>query len=197
MFQVGFYIFHEMELLDFAGPYEVFSVSSELHDYQLFKTFAISQTGAPIQTVNGLIIQPDYGFANHPPIDILVVPGGVGTKAEMGKAEVLAWLKQTHQNAQYTVSVCSGARLLGVLGLLDGLPSITHHEVIPHLREIAPRTQIRVGARYVDSGKVLTSAGISAGIDLSLYMVAKLYGRDVVDKTVVYMEYGAWEEILK
>ena len=190
MYNVGFYIFNKMELLDFAGPFEVFSVSSELHDYQLFKTFAISQTGATIQTVNGLSIQPDYGFSNHPAIDILVVPGGDGTKAELAKEEVLDWLKQTHQKAEYTMSVCSGARLLGKLGLLDGLPSTTHHEVIPHLREIAPLTQIREGVRYVDNGKILTSAGISAGIDLSLYMVEKLYGRDAARKTIVYMEYG-------
>jgi transcriptional regulator GlxA family with amidase domain len=190
---VGIFLFDEVELLDFAGPYEVFSVTAELNNYQLFNVFTITKDGAGITSVNGLKVTPDFSLANHPPIDILIIPGGVGTKAEMGKQEVLAWIKQTYTNSKITMSVCSGARILGALGLLDGLEATTHHEVIPHLREIAPRTIICANKRFVDNGKIMTSGGISAGIDLSLHIVKKLYGDDIAAKTVKYLEYGDWE----
>ncbi len=193
MLSVGFFIFNGMELLDFAGPYEVFAVTAELHDYQLFKTFAVSADGAMIRTVNGLKVLPDYSFASHPAIDLLVIPGGDGTKAEVLKPAVLDWLAAVQSRARFTMSVCSGARLLGKLGLLDGRPAITHHEVIPQLREIAPQALIREDARFVDDGAILTSAGIAAGIDLALHLVEKLHGPAVAGKTIAYMEYGQWE----
>lgn len=195
MLNVGIFLFDEVELLDFAGPYEVFSVTSELNENRLFRVFTITQDGAAVQTVNGLKVVPDYGFKNRPAIDILIVPGGVGTKAELNKPPVLEWLRQTYEASTVTASVCSGARLLGRLGLLDDLESITHHEVIPHLQELAPKTTINTGKRFIDSGKVMTSAGISAGIDLSLYMVEKFCGEAVKNKTIVYMEYGDWERL--
>lgn len=190
---VGIFLFDNVELLDFAGPYEVFSVTSELNDYRLFKVFTITQNGTTIKTVNGLKVMPDYSFKNHPRIDILIIPGGVGTKNELNKQPVLLWIRQNYETSKTTVSVCSGARLLGKLGLLDNLESITHHEVIPHLQEIAPKTIIKNEKRFIDSGKVMTSAGISAGIDLSLYLVEKLCGEEIKNKTIAYMEYGDWE----
>ncbi len=195
MLNVGIFLFDDIELLDLAGPYEVFSVTSELNDYQLFKVFTITQDGREIKTVNGLKVLPDYSFDNHPAIDILVIPGGVGTKLEMNKPAVLEWIDRNYQSSQLTFSVCSGARILGKLGLLDNLESTTHHEVIPHLQEIAPRTIINRRSRFIDNGRILTSAGISAGIDLSLYGVEKLYGVKVKNKTIVYMEYGDWEKL--
>lgn len=128
-------------------------------------------------------------------IDILVVPGGTGTKSEMLKEDVLEWIKRNHSNSKITMSVCSGARLLGKLGLLDGLECTTHHEVIEHLQEIAVKAVIKTDKRFTDNGKILTSAGISAGIDLSLHIVGKLYGADVASKTRIYMEYGDWEKL--
>ncbi|HEX3048220.1 MAG TPA: DJ-1/PfpI family protein [Bacillota bacterium] len=196
MFNVGIFLFHQVELLDFAGPYEVFSVTAELNNYQLFQVFTITEDGGGIQTVNGLTVSPDYSFENHPPIDILIIPGGVGTKDEMNKPRVLDWLMKNYKSSKSTLSVCSGARLLGRLGLLDRVESITHHEVIPHLQEIAPQTIINRQRRFIDNGKIMTSAGISAGIDLSLYVVEKLYGEAIKNKTVLYMEYGEWERLL-
>lgn len=193
MNNVGIFLFDDVELLDFAGPYEVFSVTAELNNYQLFNVFTVTKDGTGIKSVNGLKVTPDFSFANHPPIDILIIPGGVGTKAEMGKQEVLAWIKQTYTHSKITMSVCSGARILGALGLLDGLEATTHHEVIAHLREIAPHTMICANKRFVDNGKIMTSGGISAGIDLSLHIVKKLYGDDIAAKTVKYLEYGDWE----
>lgn len=194
MHNVGIFLFNDIELLDFAGPYEVFSVTSELNDDRLFKVFAISEDGAAIKAVNGLTVVPDFSFSDQPPVDILVIPGGVGTKAIMNKTEVLGWIKRTYESAKITMSVCSGARILGRLGILDGLETVTHHEVIEHLREIAPLAMINADQRFIDTGKVMTSGGISAGIDLSLHIVKKLYGEAIAKKTMQYMEYGDWRE---
>jgi transcriptional regulator GlxA family with amidase domain len=193
MYNVGVFLFNDIELLDFAGPYEVFSVTAELNDYQLFKVFSISEDGQAVKTVNGLRVTPDYSFRNHPPIDILVVPGGVGTKAEMEKDDVRKWLRANFEASLITMSVCSGARLLGKLGLLDNIDATTHHEVIPELEKIASKAIIKADVRYTDNGQVMTAAGISAGIDLALHVVDKLYGREIADKSIIYMEYGQWE----
>lgn len=193
---VGIFLFNEVEVLDFAGPFEVFSVTAELNDYQLFKVFTVTEDGGEICTVNGLRVTPDYGFANHLPIDVLIVPGGAGTKVEMNNASILQWLKEQYNTSQITMSVCSGTRLLGKLGLLDNLEMITHHEVIEEMQRIAPKAIIKENARYTDNGKILTSAGISAGIELSLYAVEKLFGKAAADKTAIYMEYGNWRELL-
>jgi transcriptional regulator GlxA family with amidase domain len=195
MYQVGFFLFNDLELLDFAGPFEVFSVTSELNHNELFNAFTVSQDGGAIRTVNGVKILPDFAFDKHPAIDILVIPGGVGTKSEMEKDEVLAWVAKHYYNAQITCSVCSGARILAQLGLLDGIPSTTHHEVIEEIRAIAPKATVLKDERYVDQGKIMTSAGISAGIDLSLHVVEALYGKRYADRTAVYMEYGDWKSL--
>ena len=193
MLNVGIFLFNNIELLDFAGPYEVFSVTSELNNYEVFKVFTVTQNGKEIKSVNGLKIIPDFSFDNHPHIDILIIPGGVGTKSEMLKEDVLNWIDQNHDSSKITMSVCSGARLLGKLGLLDGVDCTTHHEVIEHLHEIAPKAIIKKERRFVNSGKLYTSAGISAGIDLSLHVVEVLFGRKVVINTRKYMEYENWE----
>lgn len=195
MNNVGIFLFNDIELLDFAGPYEVFSVTSELNEYQLFKVFTISSDSYEIKSVNGLRVVPDFSFANHPPIDILVIPGGVGTRAEINKREVLDWINKTSKNSQITMSVCSGARILGILGLLDHLESTTHHEVVEHLKEIAPNTIISQGKRFIDNKNIMTAGGISAGIDLSLHIVKKIHGEAIVNKTIRYMEYGDWQSL--
>ncbi len=192
MYHVGIFLFNDVELLDFAGPLEVFSVTSELNEFKLYRVFTISQDGKAIKTINGLKVLPDYGFTDHPDIDLLVIPGGDGTKKEMLKEEVLSWLSKCHQASAVTMTVCSGARLAGRLGLLNGLPCTTHHEVMEHLGQLAPETVICRDKRYVDNGKIMTAGGISAGIDLSLHVVEKQYGSNISDKTRIYMEYGDW-----
>lgn len=192
MYNVGIFLFDDIELLDFAGPYEVFSVTAELNEFRLFKVFSVTKDGTGIKTVNGLRVTPDFGFADHPPVDILVVPGGFGTRAAMKDAAVLDWVRKVSAGATITMSVCSGARILGALGLLDGLAAVTHHTVIEHLREIAPAAVIETDKRFTDNGRIMTSGGISAGIDLSLHIVRKLFGEAVAAKTVRYMEYGDW-----
>jgi transcriptional regulator GlxA family with amidase domain len=195
LLNIGIFLFEKVELLDFAGPYEVFSVASELNNDNLFNVFTVSSDGNVIKTVNGLKVVPDYSFDNHPPIDILMIPGGEGTKAEINKPPILQWLQRNYANSKVVASICSGALLLGKLGFLDRLESTTHHEVIANLQELAPLTIINRQNRFISYGKIMTSAGISAGIDLSLHIVEKFCGRDIVNEVVVYLEYGEWQKV--
>ena len=195
MNNVGLFLFDDVELLDFAGPYEVFSVTSELSDYSLFRVFSVSEDGETIRTGNGLKVVPDFAFDNHPEIDILIIPGGVGTKKEMDKSAIVEWVRWNHDRAKMTVSVCSGARILARMGLLDGLEITTHHEVFDEVRRIAPSVRLNPTARFIDNGRILTAGGISAGIDASLHIIRKLHGEEIADRTARYMEYGDWRNL--
>ncbi len=193
MRNVGIWIFDNMELLDLAGPYEVFSIRIDEEEESLFNVFTISWNGEAINTVNGLKVFPDHSFRDHPHMDILILPGGRGTRKEVYNENVLNWVSACHKESEITLSVCTGSFILGRLGLLDGLECTTHHSVRELFREIAPKAEIVTGRRFVDNGKILTAAGVSAGIDLSLHVVARLHGQDEADSRAVYMEYGNWE----
>ena len=189
LLRVGIYLFDKVELLDFAGPYEVFSVTSELNDFGMFQVFTLSYDGRPIQTISGLKVIVDYSFDNHPPIDLLVIPGGVGTRSEVKKPHVLDWIKRVHRQNQITMSVCSGSILLGKAGLLDGLSATTHWRSLEWMRELFPDVTVEHDKRVVEDGRIITSAGISAGIDMALRVVARYYGEGVARATAKHMEY--------
>ncbi len=186
---VGIFIFDNAEVLDFAGPFEVFSVTSELNNYEPFEVFTVAETAEPVSAVNGLSVNPKYDFKSCPPIDILIIAGGTGTRKQMENTITLDWIKQIHQNSEYTLSICSGARLLGVLGLLDAKPYCTHHLAYPDLQEIVPTGNPQPNQRYINAGKIYTSGGISAGIDLSFHLVEQLLGEQAAMQTATYMEY--------
>lgn len=187
---IGILLFDDVELLDFAGPYEVFSVANELNNFGLFNVFTISETGKAIRSVHGMKVLPDYSISNCPAIDILLIPGGEGTKKVIGNALLLEWIQAVCEKSEITFSVCSGARVLARLGLLDNLEFATHHLVIDDVLSIASNARINTQKRFVDNGKIMTSAGISAGIDLALNILEKLYGRPVKEMTMAYMEYN-------
>jgi len=189
MKNIGIFVFNDIELMDFAGPYEVFSVTNELNDYQLCRTFTFSESSDRIKSINGLCVIPDYTVENCPDIDILIIPGGIGTKKILENDKILSFIEERYNKSDFTFSVCSGARILAKIGLLHNRKFITHHEVISDILQIDPSAVLQKNARFVDEGKILTSAGISAGIDLSLYMVEKLFGNEIADKTAAYMEY--------
>ena len=188
---VGIVIFNDAEVLDFAGPFEVFSVTSQINDVDPFRVFTISPDGGMISAVNGLKVQPDYSFVNHPPIDILIVSGGQGTRALLKDEAVLTWIENTYQAAELTLSICSASRLFGKLGLLNRKPFCTHHQVYDHMLEIAPLSIPEKRKRFVQSAsRLYTSGGISAGIDLSFYTVAHMLGEEAAIRTATYMEYN-------
>ncbi len=182
-------LFDEVEVLDFAGPFEVFAVASELHDHQLFNVKTVARELRPIRTVNGLSVNPDLTLAEAPQADVLIVPGGAGSRTEMRRKDSVVWVRDQAYASEKVMSICSGARILAAADLLDGLSITTHHEVMPEMPEYAPGAICLDDVRFTDNGQVLTSAGISAGIDLSLYVVSLLYGEKVALLTAHYMEY--------
>jgi transcriptional regulator GlxA family with amidase domain len=192
---VGILIFNDVEVLDFAGPFEVFSVTSQLNDFEAFQVFTISQRMDQILAVNGLKVIPDFAIEKHPPIDILVISGGQGTNQLLSDDKLLQWLKKIYGTCQVTLSICSGARLLGKIGLLDHKPFCTHHEVYDHMKVMAPLGIPQRDKRYVQTDERLyTSGGISAGIDLSFYIVERLLGSAIAKRTADYMEYRRLEK---
>ncbi len=189
MITIGILLFDDVELLDFAGPYEVFSVTNELNNYQLFNIFTISENGEMIKTINGLKVLPDYSINDCPSIDILALPGGDGTKRVIANKSLMKWIFEANKRSEITFSVCSGARIPAKLGLLDNKRFTTHHAVIDDVLKIAPEAIFKKKKRYIDNGKIMTAAGISAGIDLALHIVEKVCGKSAKEQTVAYMEY--------
>ncbi len=186
---VAILLFNEVEVLDFAGPFEVFAVAGELHEPAPFRVYTVAAGPGPICARNGLSVNPDYRLSDAPRADVLIVPGGIGTRALLGDTDLLDGIAAAARQAELVLSVCSGALLLARAGLLAGLRATTHHEGLDVLRELAPATEIVAGARYVDNGRVITAAGISAGIDASLHVVGRLCGEEVSARTATYMEY--------
>lgn len=192
---IAILLFDEVEVLDFAGPFEVFAVTDELRGYETFNVFTVAAEKRPIRARNGLSVNPDHAFADVVKPDsgltphVLIVPGGFGTRALLKHVYTLDWIRATAASAEIVMSVCTGALVLAKAGLLDDLRATTHHECLGFLRKLAPRTEVVETERFVDNGRILTAAGISAGIDCSLHLVERLLGGAVADKTARYMEY--------
>jgi len=182
-------IFDEVEVLDFAGPFEAFSVTDELAEKSLFKVYTVAETPGTIRTNNGLKIVPEHTFESAPAPDVLVIPGGFGTRALLSKPSVLEWIRVRAKRAEIVASVCTGSLVLAKAGLLNGLPVTTHYLRHDLLRELAPSATVHEDKRFLDNGHIATSAGISAGIDLCLHLVARLHGVAVATETARYMEY--------
>ena len=195
---IGILVFEQVEVLDFAGPYEVFTTASRLHARAqptapaLFRVCTIGRSSAPLRARAGLSVFPDYDFSNHPPIDILVIPGGMVTE-ELARPDVTRWIARCSTRSEITASVCTGAFLLAQAGLLAGKSVTTHWEDIADLRTMFPALNVLSDRRWVDEGRIVTSAGISAGIDMSLHLVERIAGRDLAERTARQMEFD-WTE---
>ncbi len=205
---IGILIFDEVELLDMAGPYEVFTTASRVHARSqpagtppLFTVSTLARSAEPVRARAGLRLQPDATLRGHAPLDCAIVPGGV-VDAELGQAELMAWIAAQAQGAhgahgsqgpRILASVCTGALLLAQAGVLDGLEATTHWEDLDALRALRPGLRVREGTRWVDEGAIVTSAGISAGIDMSLHLVERLHSRELALRTARQMEFD-WVE---
>ncbi|MEM9643466.1 MAG: DJ-1/PfpI family protein [Planctomycetota bacterium] len=181
-------LFENAEVLDFCGPFEVFSVANERHQDLLFNVFTVAEAPT-IKARNGLSVNADYCLENCPPPQILLVPGGIGTRTEINNLALTNWIRRTSDAAELVLSVCTGALLLGKAGLLDDLDLTTHHVAYDRLRDLVPSATVHEDQRFVDNGKVITSAGIAAGIDMSLHVVERLHGSAVATATASHMEY--------
>jgi transcriptional regulator GlxA family with amidase domain len=190
---VGVLIFDDVEVLDFCGPFEVFSVArpaGELGDeHCLFHVVTIAEEPRTIRCRGGLLVQPHATLADCPSLDLLIVPGGQGTRRERHNRPLLDWIVAHDGETELTASVCTGAFLLAEAGLLDGRRATTHWASVEWMRETYPAVTMLAGARVVDEGHIVTSAGISAGIDMSLHLVARLCGEPAAEWTARRMEY--------
>ncbi|WNW10169.1 DJ-1/PfpI family protein [Pseudomonas sp. DTU_2021_1001937_2_SI_NGA_ILE_001] len=195
---IGIYVFDDVEVLDFAGPYEVFTTATRMHarnsrdERPLFNVFTIGRSTAPVRARAGLKVDPDYAIDDHPHLDCLVVPGGVVT-AELEKRDVIDWISGQAVPDRLVASVCTGAFLLAQTGKLNGRQVTTHWEDIADLKEMFPSVDVLSTLRWVDEGAFITSAGISAGIDMSLHLVERLHDRALAERTALQMDFD-WTE---
>ena len=181
-------LFDDAEVLDFCGPFEVFSVASDQTESPSFNVFTVAEN-SPVKARNGLSVNPDYTLDDCPTPDLLLIPGGIGSRKEMNNKPLIDWIGRTAESAELVLSVCTGALLLGKAGLLDGLEATTHHAAYDLLRGIVPSATVHEDRRFVDNGRVILSAGIAAGIDMSLHVVERLLGSDIASATANHMEY--------
>lgn len=187
---VAILAFDEMEVLDFAGPYEVFNVAGELGEGNPFSVFSVGITGEPVVGRGGFTVLPTYALADAPIPDLVVVPGGFGSRALAKDDRVLDWVRDRAAEVELLLSVCTGALVLGAAGLLAGRSATTHHDNYDDLAAMSPTTNVVRGQRFVrSSDNILTSAGVSAGVDLSLHVVQLLAGQETRDRTVAEMEW--------
>ena len=189
--KIGILLFNEVEVMDFAGPFEVFSITeNEVGKEKAFEVHTIARKKELIIARNGLKIQPDYDFHDAPQFDILFIPGGYGAEEiEIHNQETIDWIKSSFTRVQMMASVCTGAFLLAKAGLLDGRQATTHWMDLDRLEEHYPQVRVIRDIKFVDAFPIITSGGISAGINMSFYIVKKLLGLKVAKITAKRMEY--------
>jgi transcriptional regulator GlxA family with amidase domain len=198
---VAVLLFDDAEVLDFAGPFEVFSVTGKRDSSDPFNVYTVAEKPI-IHARNNLTITPTYTLETCPQPDILVLPGGggkrpdgtlFGTRREKNNTRLLEWIRHTSQHTELILSVCTGALLLAKAGMMDGLRATTHHRALEELQSDAPTATVVDNERIVDNGKIIFSGGISAGIDASFHVITKLLGSEVAKETSSYMEYD-WKD---
>lgn len=199
---VAIFIFDDVEVLDFSGPFEIFGVAGKQNGQKgYFNVFTVAEKNT-ISARNNLVITPTYTFENCPIPDILLIPGGggfrpdgtpFGSRKEMNNQRLLDWVKAMNEKVELLLSVCTGSLILAKAGLLEGLSATTHYKAVEQMREVAPNTHLFPQERWVDNGRIILSAGVSAGIDMSLYVVSKLYGQSAASDTATYIQYDYWK----
>jgi transcriptional regulator GlxA family with amidase domain len=194
---VGILIFDQVELLDVAGPFEVFSVT-RLNEKEKgegewssspFRVILVAEKLGQVSTIGGLRLSPDVSIDTCPNLDLLIIPGGWGTRKEVNNHKIIKWIADRSVQSKITASVCTGSSLLGKAGLLDGRESTTHFQAFDFLRQSAPNTKTREDVLFTLTEPIFTSAGVSAGIDLALRIVSHFFGEEVGMATARHMEY--------
>jgi transcriptional regulator GlxA family with amidase domain len=188
---VGILLFENVELLDFAGPHEAFSAARRAEG-GLFDVFTVAERAGELRTPSGLRVVPDYTIDDVPHIDILVVPGGMGTRREIDNQRLIGWIEGQARQTEVMTSVCTGSFLLAKAGLLRGKRATTHWGSIERMREVFPDTEVLERVRWVDDGAVISSAGVSAGIDMALHVIERLCGPEAAADSARLMEYDYW-----
>ncbi|MCM2678534.1 DJ-1/PfpI family protein [Echinimonas agarilytica] len=189
---VAIYIYENAEVLDFSGPYEVFSTASRVDGESPFNVFLVAQTLTPVSARAGFKVIPHFSIDDHPEIDVLITVGGVHLP-ELDKAEVIQWIGQQASKAKLVASVCTGVFLLAKAGVVTTEKVATHWQDIDDLKSMFPTLNVVDSTRWIDQGRVVTSGGISAGIDMSLHLVGRLHGLELATQTAIQMEF-CWRE---
>ena len=192
--RVGIILFEDIEVLDFCGPFEVFSAArlneeKRREEPSPFEVCLVAQNSGPVTTAGNMKVIPHYTFENCPPLHILVVPGGWGTRKELNNPTMLEWLRARAAEVETLTSVCTGSMLLGSAGLLNGRRATTHWRSLNWMRDAFPEVTVEFQKHVVEDGPVVTSAGISAGIDMALKVVARYCGENTARSTARHMEY--------
>jgi transcriptional regulator GlxA family with amidase domain len=184
---IGILLFDDLEELDAVGPWEVFTMAAQ--QQAGLRVVTIAERADTIHCAKGLRVLPDHGFGDAPPLDILLVPGGQGTRREVDNAALLAWIRKVAADCRWVTSVCTGALLLCEAGLAQGARVTTHWGFLPTLRERYPETEVLERRRYVRDGRLVTAAGVSAGIDMALWLVGQEWGVPCARDVQRAMEY--------
>ncbi len=192
--RVGILVFPDVEVLDFCGPFEVFSTTRldedrRREDPSPYEVLLVAEESGVVIATGGLKVVADHSLDDGPPLDVLVVPGGWGTRKQMSNDRLIAWIADRGRQATTLASVCTGSLLLGRAGLLEGRRATTHWRALGLMRELFPAITVVDDLHVVEDGGVITSAGISAGIDLALRVVARHHGEAVARATARHMEY--------
>lgn len=192
--QVGIVVYEEVEVLDFCGPFEVFSVTRLREEKRRdepspFQAFLVAESTSPVVATGGMKVVPDFDLESCPELDILLVPGGWGFRHQLNNDRLLQWIADRAKSVETLTSVCTGALLLGKAGLLDGKRATTHWLFLDRMQEMFPGTIVEKRLHFVEEGAFFSSAGISAGIDMTLRLVARYYGEAVARATARHMEY--------
>jgi transcriptional regulator GlxA family with amidase domain len=185
---VAIVVYDGVELLDFSGPYEAFVSAGQ----GSFRVFTVGPTHQTVLSQNQLKVTPDYSIDDSPQPDIVVLPGG-SVQAFIQDPRAMAWVSRIAARTELAMSVCNGAYILAGTGLLYGKPATTHWSAIRGLRKAFPKVDVKEEVRFIDDGKVMTTAGVSAGIDGALHVIDRMLGPDVAWETARYMQYDAWE----
>ncbi|GEM47819.1 DJ-1/PfpI family protein [Deinococcus cellulosilyticus] len=189
---VGIYIFDEAEVMDFSAPFEAFSVANRLKkrlgEPEPYEVLLIAEKDHPIRGRNNFQVLPHHTIENHPALDVLIVAGGVVTE-ELKKSAVIEWIRQVHEGTETTASICTGAFLLAEAGLLEGKTATTHWEDLGDLQKAYPQVNIQEGIPFTQEGKVFTSAGVSAGMILSLHLIGLEHGMDFAVRVAKQIEF--------
>lgn len=187
MTTVGIALFPELEELDAIGPWEVFSMAGQ--QVEGVRVVGIAERNEPIRCAKGLRLLPDHDFGDAPQLDVLVVPGGQGTRREAENPVFLDWLRAVAPRCQWVTSVCTGSLLLCEAKLAEGRRVTTHWAFVEALRKRCPGSEVLAGARYVRDGQLVTAAGVSAGIDMALWVTGQLWSVEVARRVQRFMEY--------
>jgi putative intracellular protease/amidase len=187
---LAIFIFDGVQIIDYTGPFEVLGQARD-NGTKLFNVYTVAEKAGPITTNMGMTVVPKYSFADMPKTDVFVLPGG-NTQPGLDNPKVIKWVQDTAANSEFVMSVCNGAFYLGKAGLLDGLSATTYYGLIDELKQVAPKAHIVTDQRFVDNGKIITTAGLSSGIDGALHLIEKIVGRGRAQEVALNLEYN-WQ----